>query len=205
MGHKFLKHVERTKQLLFVVCSWSVHKLTCVVRITSWWLPVLMTMMMVELVVRCCFVWLQVDVCGFQLASKTRFRSAFEAVQLLTKVRLILFYHSSFSIYSWSIDLNLFPFSIFFFFVSSSSSSSSYFTTASRSWSCTKRSLYRSRLYWWWIRWTCLMLRTNLQSWRSNYKIQTVHLMDYVLFYSFHVIFPNTWAWLMHLLCVETH
>ncbi|XP_071759441.2 GTP-binding protein 10 [Centroberyx gerrardi] len=44
MGHKFLKHVERTKQLLFVV-----------------------------------------DVCGFQLASKMPFRSAFEAVQLLTK------------------------------------------------------------------------------------------------------------------------
>ncbi|XP_077382315.1 GTP-binding protein 10 isoform X1 [Festucalex cinctus] len=44
MGHKFLKHVERTKQLLFVV-----------------------------------------DVCGFQLASQTPFRSAFEAVQLLTK------------------------------------------------------------------------------------------------------------------------
>lgn len=44
MGHKFLKHVERTKQLLFVV-----------------------------------------DVCGFQLASKTMFRPAFEAVQLLTK------------------------------------------------------------------------------------------------------------------------
>ncbi|XP_062322006.1 GTP-binding protein 10 [Osmerus eperlanus] len=44
MGHKFLKHVERTKQLLFVV-----------------------------------------DVCGFQLASNTAFRSAFEAVQLLTK------------------------------------------------------------------------------------------------------------------------
>ncbi|KAM6909997.1 GTP-binding protein 10 [Xenentodon cancila] len=44
MGHKFLKHVERTKQLLFVV-----------------------------------------DVCGFQLASRTPFRSAFEAVQLLTK------------------------------------------------------------------------------------------------------------------------
>nr|XP_020462934.1 GTP-binding protein 10 [Monopterus albus] len=44
MGHKFLKHVERTKQLLFVV-----------------------------------------DVCGFQLASKTPFRSAFQAVQLLTK------------------------------------------------------------------------------------------------------------------------
>lgn len=44
MGHKFLKHVERTKQLLFVV-----------------------------------------DVCGFQLASITKFRSAFEAVQLLTK------------------------------------------------------------------------------------------------------------------------
>uniref|UniRef100_G3PF73 GTP-binding protein 10 n=1 Tax=Gasterosteus aculeatus TaxID=69293 RepID=G3PF73_GASAC len=44
MGHKFLKHVERTKQLLFVV-----------------------------------------DVCGFQLASKTPFRSPFEAVQLLTK------------------------------------------------------------------------------------------------------------------------
>lgn len=44
MGHKFLKHVERTKQLLFVV-----------------------------------------DVTGFQLATKTPFRSAFEAVQLLTK------------------------------------------------------------------------------------------------------------------------
>ncbi|XP_054903409.1 GTP-binding protein 10 [Poeciliopsis prolifica] len=44
MGHKFLKHVERTKHLLFVV-----------------------------------------DVCGFQLASKTPWRSAFEAVQLLTK------------------------------------------------------------------------------------------------------------------------
>lgn len=44
MGHKFLKHVERTKQLLFVV-----------------------------------------DIRGFQLASKTPFRSAFEAVQLLTK------------------------------------------------------------------------------------------------------------------------
>ncbi|XP_061676642.1 GTP-binding protein 10 [Syngnathoides biaculeatus] len=44
MGHKFLKHVERTKQLLFVV-----------------------------------------DVCGFQLGSQTPFRSAFEAVQLLTK------------------------------------------------------------------------------------------------------------------------
>uniref|UniRef100_A0A8C3FYF7 GTP-binding protein 10 n=1 Tax=Cyclopterus lumpus TaxID=8103 RepID=A0A8C3FYF7_CYCLU len=44
MGHKFLKHVERTKQLLFVV-----------------------------------------DVCGFQLASKTPFRSPFEAVLLLTK------------------------------------------------------------------------------------------------------------------------
>lgn len=29
----------------------------------------------------------QVDVCGFQLASKTPFRSAFEAVQLLTKVQ----------------------------------------------------------------------------------------------------------------------
>ncbi|XP_026867327.2 GTP-binding protein 10 [Electrophorus electricus] len=44
MGHQFLKHVERTKQLLFVV-----------------------------------------DVCGFQLASSTPFRSAFEAVQLLSK------------------------------------------------------------------------------------------------------------------------
>ncbi|KAG7470010.1 hypothetical protein MATL_G00134810 [Megalops atlanticus] len=43
MGHKFLKHVERTKQLMLVV-----------------------------------------DVCGFQLSSKTPFRSAFEAVQLLT-------------------------------------------------------------------------------------------------------------------------
>lgn len=44
MGHKFLKHVERTKQLMFVV-----------------------------------------DVCGFQLASKTPFRSAFETVLLLSK------------------------------------------------------------------------------------------------------------------------
>lgn len=44
MGHKFLKHVERTRQLLFVV-----------------------------------------DVCGFQLANKTPHRSAFEAIQLLTK------------------------------------------------------------------------------------------------------------------------
>ncbi|XP_072507634.1 GTP-binding protein 10 isoform X1 [Notamacropus eugenii] len=44
MGHKFLKHVERTKQLLFVV-----------------------------------------DVSGFQLSSKTKFRSAFETVILLTK------------------------------------------------------------------------------------------------------------------------
>lgn len=33
---------------------------------------------------------MQVDVCGFQLASKTPFRSAFEAVQLLTKVSLKL-------------------------------------------------------------------------------------------------------------------
>ncbi|MBN3305654.1 GTPBA protein, partial [Amia calva] len=44
MGHKFLKHVERTRQLLFVV-----------------------------------------DVSGFQLSHKTEFRTAFEAVQLLTK------------------------------------------------------------------------------------------------------------------------
>ncbi|XP_052475249.1 GTP-binding protein 10-like [Carassius gibelio] len=44
MGHKFLKHVERTKQLLFVV-----------------------------------------DICGFQLASNTPFRSAFETVMLLNK------------------------------------------------------------------------------------------------------------------------
>ncbi|XP_052435412.1 GTP-binding protein 10 [Carassius gibelio] len=44
MGHRFLKHVERTKQLMFVV-----------------------------------------DVCGFQLASNTPFRSAFETVLLLTK------------------------------------------------------------------------------------------------------------------------
>lgn len=44
MGHKFLKHVERTKQLMFVV-----------------------------------------DICGFQLASKTPFRSAFETVLLLYK------------------------------------------------------------------------------------------------------------------------
>nr|XP_055065938.1 GTP-binding protein 10 [Misgurnus anguillicaudatus] len=44
MGHKFLKHVERTKQLMFVV-----------------------------------------DICGFQLASNTPVRSAFETVLLLTK------------------------------------------------------------------------------------------------------------------------
>ncbi|XP_043117936.1 GTP-binding protein 10 [Puntigrus tetrazona] len=44
MGHKFLKHVERTKQLMFVV-----------------------------------------DISGFQLASKTPVRSAFETVVLLTK------------------------------------------------------------------------------------------------------------------------
>ncbi|XP_007505054.1 GTP-binding protein 10 [Monodelphis domestica] len=44
MGHKFLKHIERTKQLLFVV-----------------------------------------DITGFQLSSKTKFRSAFETVILLTK------------------------------------------------------------------------------------------------------------------------
>lgn len=44
MGHKFLKHVERTKQLLFVV-----------------------------------------DVSGFRLSSKTRFRTAFETVLLLTQ------------------------------------------------------------------------------------------------------------------------
>ncbi|XP_078394566.1 GTP-binding protein 10 [Cetorhinus maximus] len=44
MGHKFLKHVERTKQLLFVV-----------------------------------------DVTGFQLSYKTPLRTAFEAIQLLTK------------------------------------------------------------------------------------------------------------------------
>ena len=34
------------------------------------------------------------DVSGFQLASKTPFRSAFEAVQLLTKVRPILYMDS---------------------------------------------------------------------------------------------------------------
>ncbi|XP_032868928.1 GTP-binding protein 10 isoform X1 [Amblyraja radiata] len=44
MGHKFLKHVERTKQLLYVV-----------------------------------------DVTGFQLSSKTPFRTAFEAINFLTK------------------------------------------------------------------------------------------------------------------------
>ncbi|XP_006084995.1 GTP-binding protein 10 isoform X2 [Myotis lucifugus] len=44
MGHKFLKHVERTKQLLFVV-----------------------------------------DVSGFQLSSRTPYRTAFETVLLLTK------------------------------------------------------------------------------------------------------------------------
>ncbi|KAM5255808.1 GTP-binding protein 10 [Ctenodactylus gundi] len=44
MGHKFLKHVERTKQLLFVV-----------------------------------------DVSGFQLSLKTKYRTAFETILLLTK------------------------------------------------------------------------------------------------------------------------
>ncbi|NXS76678.1 GTPBA protein, partial [Pandion haliaetus] len=44
MGHKFLKHVERTKQLLLVV-----------------------------------------DISGFQLSVKTRFRTAFETILLLTK------------------------------------------------------------------------------------------------------------------------
>ncbi|XP_005282469.2 GTP-binding protein 10 isoform X1 [Chrysemys picta bellii] len=44
MGHKFLKHVERTKQLLFVV-----------------------------------------DISGFRLSSKTRFRTAFETILLLTQ------------------------------------------------------------------------------------------------------------------------
>uniref|UniRef100_A0A8C8STF3 GTP-binding protein 10 n=1 Tax=Pelusios castaneus TaxID=367368 RepID=A0A8C8STF3_9SAUR len=44
MGHKFLKHVERTKQLLFVV-----------------------------------------DISGFQLSSKTPFRTAFETILLLTQ------------------------------------------------------------------------------------------------------------------------
>lgn len=73
-------------------------------------------MMMVELVVRCCFVWLQVDVCGFQLASKTRFRSAFEAVQLLTKVRLILF---TILLFQFTPDPST---SIYFPFLSSSSS-----------------------------------------------------------------------------------
>ncbi|XP_053465023.1 GTP-binding protein 10 isoform X3 [Nycticebus coucang] len=44
MGHKFLKHIERTRQLLFVV-----------------------------------------DICGFQLSSKTQYRTAFETILLLTK------------------------------------------------------------------------------------------------------------------------
>ncbi|XP_069318038.1 GTP-binding protein 10 isoform X1 [Eulemur rufifrons] len=44
MGHKFLKHIERTRQLLFVV-----------------------------------------DICGFQLSSQTKYRTAFETIVLLTK------------------------------------------------------------------------------------------------------------------------
>uniref|UniRef100_A0A2K6FE62 GTP-binding protein 10 n=1 Tax=Propithecus coquereli TaxID=379532 RepID=A0A2K6FE62_PROCO len=44
MGHKFLKHIERTRQLLFVV-----------------------------------------DICGFQLSSQTKYRTAFETIILLTK------------------------------------------------------------------------------------------------------------------------
>ncbi|XP_063099160.1 GTP-binding protein 10 [Cavia porcellus] len=44
MGHKFLKHIERTRQLLFVV-----------------------------------------DISGFQLSSKTKYRTAFETIILLTK------------------------------------------------------------------------------------------------------------------------
>ncbi|XP_004646883.1 GTP-binding protein 10-like [Octodon degus] len=44
MGHKFLKHIERTRQLLFVV-----------------------------------------DICGFQLSSRTKYRTAFETIILLTK------------------------------------------------------------------------------------------------------------------------
>lgn len=79
MGHKFLKHVERTKQLLFVVrdsCD-TEHVMYALYTIIISKLPVMIDQF-----------WLQVDVCGFQLATKTPFRSAFDAIQLLTKVRL---------------------------------------------------------------------------------------------------------------------
>lgn len=81
MGHKFLKHVERTKQLLFVVRStYGIF--------VGFYLLKMQNVMMESFLFG--FVWMQVDVSGFQLASKTPFRSAFEAVQLLTKVKLII-------------------------------------------------------------------------------------------------------------------
>lgn len=85
MGHKFLKHVERTKQLMFVV-SGNVRKvmLTSVILFCS-------SKMSPYAVHNLLSLLSQVDVCGFQLASKTSFRTAFEAVQLLTKVQPFLF------------------------------------------------------------------------------------------------------------------
>lgn len=126
MGHKFLKHVERTKQLLFVVCETLItHQQlmgdkdlthtglfgfgktfaseTMQIRRNSYkhWFC--------EACVSFSVLFFQVDVCGFQLASQTPFRSAFEAVQLLTKVTLSRRWRShsvsSLWIESWLVSL----------------------------------------------------------------------------------------------------